>query len=84
MKQLSPEFEAHLKSGSTTLCWCWRLTRRDGVVSGFTDHDRDVSFDGTVFEAVQCVGGLIGTLLTIYGRTQAQGFLMRRPVNLKI
>ena len=33
------------------MCWCWRLTRRDGVKLGFTDHDRDVIFDGTTFEA---------------------------------
>lgn len=51
MKNLSPEFQAHLDSGVTTLCWCWRLTRRDGVQIGFTDHDRDLSFDGTTFEA---------------------------------
>jgi uncharacterized phage protein (TIGR02218 family) len=51
MKTLSPQFQEHLASGATTLCWCWRLTRRDGVLLGFTDHDRDVGFDGTVFEA---------------------------------
>lgn len=51
MKNLSPEFSAHLASGATTLCWCWRLTRRDGTVLGFTDHDRVVTFDGTTFDA---------------------------------
>jgi uncharacterized phage protein (TIGR02218 family) len=51
MKTLSPELQAHLDTGATTLCWCWRLTRRDGVRQGFTDHDRDVNFDGTTFEA---------------------------------
>ena len=51
MKALSEEFQAHLDSGATTLCWCWRLTRRDATVIGFTDHDRDVTFDGTTFEA---------------------------------
>jgi uncharacterized phage protein (TIGR02218 family) len=51
MKQLPPELAAHLASGVTTLCWCWRLARRDAVVQGFTDHDRDLSFDGTTFEA---------------------------------
>lgn len=51
MKELSPGFAAHLQSGATTLCWCWRLTRKDGAVSGFTDHDRALNFDGTVFEA---------------------------------
>lgn len=51
MKQLSSGLAEHVASGATTLCWCWRLTRRDGVRQGFTDHDRDVAFDGTVFEA---------------------------------
>ncbi|MFA5951334.1 MAG: DUF2163 domain-containing protein [Hyphomicrobium sp.] len=51
MKELSSALEAHLASGITTLCWCWRLTRRDGVRQGFTDHDRDVTFDATTFEA---------------------------------
>jgi len=51
VKDLSPGLQAHLDSGATTLCWCWRLTRKDGVVQGFTDHDRALSFDGTVFEA---------------------------------
>jgi uncharacterized phage protein (TIGR02218 family) len=51
VKQISTELQAHLDSGTTTLCWCWRVTRRDAVRLGFTDHDRDVTFDGTTFEA---------------------------------
>jgi uncharacterized phage protein (TIGR02218 family) len=51
MKQLPAALQAHLDSGATTLCWCWRLQRRDGVVQGFTDHDHDLAFDGTLFEA---------------------------------
>lgn len=51
MKALSDTLAAHLQSGATTLCWCWRLTRRDGSRLGFTDHDRDLAFDGTTFEA---------------------------------
>ncbi len=51
MKELPPELAAHVASGVTTLCWCWRVTRRDGLRSGFTDHDRDLVFDGTTFEA---------------------------------
>jgi uncharacterized phage protein (TIGR02218 family) len=51
MKELSPELEEHIQSGVTTLCWCWRLRRNDGVALGFTDHDRDLVFDGTKFEA---------------------------------
>ncbi len=51
MKSLPAGLADHLASGVTTLCWCWRLTRRDGVRLGFTDHDRDLAFDGTTFEA---------------------------------
>lgn len=51
MKALTNEMEAHLASGATTLCWCWRLERRDGMVQGFTDHDRDIAFGGTTYEA---------------------------------
>lgn len=51
MKTLSPGFRAHLDGGETTLCWCWRVSRRDGVSMGFTDHDRNLEFEGTVFEA---------------------------------
>jgi uncharacterized phage protein (TIGR02218 family) len=51
MKSLPAGLQAHLDSGATTLCWCWRLTRRDGAKLGFTDHDRNLVFDGTTFEA---------------------------------
>ena len=50
MKNLSPALQAHLDDGTTTLSWCWRISRADGVALGFTDHDRTLSFDGTVFE----------------------------------
>jgi uncharacterized phage protein (TIGR02218 family) len=51
MKRLNEELTAHLQSGATTLCWCWRLTRHDATRLGFTDHDRDLIFDDTTFEA---------------------------------
>lgn len=52
MKTLDLQFQAHLDTGSTSLAWCWKVTRRDGFALGFTDHDRDLSFEGTVFEAI--------------------------------
>ncbi|MDQ0454277.1 DUF2163 domain-containing protein [Rhizobium paknamense] len=51
MRKLSAAFAAHIAGEATTLCTAWRVTRTDGVVLGFTDHDRDLSFDGTVFAA---------------------------------
>ena len=50
MKTLSPELQTHLDAGTTTLAWCWRITRADGVAFGFTDHDRALTFDSTGFE----------------------------------
>jgi uncharacterized phage protein (TIGR02218 family) len=43
-------FQDHLQGTATTLCYCWRLTRRDGTVMGFTDHDLPLTVDGTQFE----------------------------------
>jgi uncharacterized phage protein (TIGR02218 family) len=51
MKILPEGLQAHLDSGATTLAWCWRLTRADGTVYGFTDHDHDIAFEETNFEA---------------------------------
>lgn len=48
---VSADLQAHLDSGATYLCRCWRLTRSDGLVLGFTDHDRDLVFEGTTFAA---------------------------------
>ena len=50
MKNLSPALQAHLDDGTTTLSWCWRISRSDGVALGFTDHDRALAFDWTTFE----------------------------------
>ncbi len=50
MKTLSPALQTHLDDGTTTLSWCWRISRADGMALGFTDHDRALSFDGTEFE----------------------------------
>jgi uncharacterized phage protein (TIGR02218 family) len=51
MKTLPPGLQTHLSSGTTTLCWCWKITRRDGTVLGFTDHDAPLAFAGTAFAA---------------------------------
>lgn len=51
MRTLPAGMQAHLDSGTTTLCHCWRLTLASGERLGFTDHDRTLTFDGTSFEA---------------------------------
>jgi uncharacterized phage protein (TIGR02218 family) len=51
MRTLPAALAAHLDGGATTLCHAWRVSRRDGTVIGFTDHDRDLAFGGTVYAA---------------------------------
>lgn len=51
MKSLSPDLQAHLASGATTLCWCWKIVRRDGAVLGFTDHNLPLVWGGTAYAA---------------------------------
>lgn len=38
-------------SAVTTLTWCWRIDRRDGVTIGLTAHDRDLEVDGLTYRA---------------------------------
>lgn len=42
--------ESHLKGEVTTHCFAWLIRRSDGVVLGFTDHDRDLFLDGIACE----------------------------------
>jgi len=65
MRAVPPELQDRLDSGVTTLCRCWRITRRDGIVQGFTDHDRDVLLDDVPCRA--------GTGLTASEATQRLG-----------
>ena len=39
------------KDDLTALAFCWRIERLDGVVLGFTSHDRDLVLDGLVYHA---------------------------------
>lgn len=75
MKTISPGLAAHLAAGATTLAWCWKLTRPDGAVFGFTDHDRDLAFGGVTYEAaggftasaIESTGGLTPGNLDVAG-----------------
>ncbi len=51
MRAIPPALQARLDSGVTTLARCWIVTRRDGVVMGFTDHDTDLTVSGTLCHA---------------------------------
>jgi uncharacterized phage protein (TIGR02218 family) len=45
-KAITTELQGHLASSGTTLCTLWKLTRKDGVVMGFTDNSFDLLYGG--------------------------------------
>lgn len=51
MVMLNADLQAHLEGGLTTLAHAWAIERKDGMILGFTDHDRDLNFDGLTFRA---------------------------------
>lgn len=57
MREIPAGLAAALAGGATTLARCWRLTRRDGAVVGVTEHDEDLTVDGTRFRAASGVAG---------------------------
>jgi uncharacterized phage protein (TIGR02218 family) len=51
VRSIPPALQAKLDAGVTTLARCWIITRRDGIVMGFTDHDADITVAGTLCHA---------------------------------
>lgn len=48
---ISAELLAHYASGAETTARLWKVTRRDGEVFGFTDHDKAITYDGVTYAA---------------------------------
>jgi hypothetical protein len=68
MRTLDIGFRTHIESGATTLATCWKITRADAAVFGFTDHDQVLSFAGTDYlpmldgsEVAERMGGQVDT-----------------------
>jgi uncharacterized phage protein (TIGR02218 family) len=51
VKSVNSALLAHLATGTTTLCSLVKLTRRDNVVMGFTDHDSNLVVDGVTYQS---------------------------------
>jgi uncharacterized phage protein (TIGR02218 family) len=51
MRTIGEDLAAHLTEDATTTCHAWKVIRRDGTVLGFTDHDHDLEFAATTFQA---------------------------------
>lgn len=50
MRVIPPAIQTALDTGATTLCTCWKVTLSSGMVLGFSNHDRVLSFDGVNYE----------------------------------
>lgn len=51
MKSLSPTVTSMLNAEVSTLAHCWKITRRDGGVVGFTDHNQSLTVEGILYHA---------------------------------
>jgi hypothetical protein len=51
MRTIATRDQTMLESGGLTTATLWKLTRRDGQVFGFTDHDQDIEFGGLTYDA---------------------------------
>ncbi|NTF06897.1 DUF2163 domain-containing protein [Agrobacterium rubi] len=51
MKTVPTALAAHLAGEATTTCHCWKVSLRDGVIMGFTEHDEALVFGGVIYLA---------------------------------
>jgi uncharacterized phage protein (TIGR02218 family) len=51
MKILPAGLQDFLDGGETTMVHCWKVTRTDGRIQGFTEHDNDLTFNGLTYIA---------------------------------
>lgn len=54
---VSAELLAHLAGEVTTIAYCWTITRTDGEVFRFTDHDETITIGGYDYLASAGMGG---------------------------
>ncbi|BFD46377.1 MAG: DUF2163 domain-containing protein [Rickettsia endosymbiont of Sergentomyia squamirostris] len=52
MRNLPPTLTHHLKSEVTSLATCWKITRLDKIILGFTDYDQNLLIDDLQYESI--------------------------------
>ncbi|MDO6589714.1 hypothetical protein DS901_08005 [Loktanella sp. D2R18] len=74
---MTTALQTHLDTKATHLCYCWAVTRSDGVTLGFTDHDQPIQFDGIAFmpESGLSARALASTTGLSVNNTEAIGVL---------
>jgi uncharacterized phage protein (TIGR02218 family) len=51
MKPILPTLKHHFTSEVTTIVTCWKVSRIDNVIMGFTDHTSDLIIDNITYKA---------------------------------
>jgi len=67
MKTITAGMSAHLQEELTTLAYLWKVTRTDGLVFGFTSHDKPITYQGITYEATS---GFVPTAVSTSGGLQ--------------
>lgn len=52
MKPISPNLDTHIQQEATTLATCWKITRTDNTVMGFTSLDIDLLIDSVTYISI--------------------------------
>lgn len=52
MKTVPAPLQTLIAKQVTTLAYMWIITRQDGIIFRFTDHDRNILYDGEWYEAL--------------------------------
>jgi uncharacterized phage protein (TIGR02218 family) len=81
VKTIPIALQAHYESGATTLATLWKITRTDGEVFGFTDHDAAITYDSVHYSpssafdasAVASRGDLSVSNLEVVGLLDSEG-----------
>jgi len=50
-RTISTALQTHMAGEVTTLAMCWKVTRTDSTIMGFTNHDRNITFDSVTYLA---------------------------------
>lgn len=76
-KTVPSALATHLATGTTTLARCWQVTRQDGQVFGFTDHDVDLVVDvgdGEGSVTYEAGAGMTGSAVKASDRLDVDNF----------
>lgn len=50
-RSVGANLKAHFEGETTTIATLWKVTRKDATVLGFTNHDRDITYDSVTYMA---------------------------------